>query len=193
MKLIYPAVLVGAALVGVAAFAPSLAQKEPSVHHMTVWLPGGGTETISYTGSAPPRVTLHPPTALFGGSRMAAFGIMPSFVALDRLSEEMDREMGALIRQAETLPRLTDGSDMTDAALQTLPTDGVGYSLISQSIGSGTCTRMVQVIRRANSEKPEVQSRTSGHCTSEALVPKEAGVTPQPTSTASPISSTSAL
>ena len=55
MKLIYPAILAAAALVGLAAFAPSLAGRSRLVHHMTVWLPGGGTETISYTRRCRPQ------------------------------------------------------------------------------------------------------------------------------------------
>jgi hypothetical protein len=200
MKLIYPAILAGAALIGLAAFAPSLAQKQPAVHHMTVWLPGGGMETISYTGSVAPKVIVNPVPFAFGWPGMASFGFAPSFAAMDLLSDDMDREMGAFLRQVETLTRLPTSPDLTNAGLQTLPAGGASYSLISETTVNGSCTRMVQVTRQANSDKPQVISRMSGNCadgTPRTLAPETTGATPQaisaPMSRAAPAVSRTAL
>ena len=183
MKFIYPAILAGAALIGLTAFAPPLVHKEPSVHHMTVWLPGGGTETISCTGNVPPKVTLQPSTSVFDWPNRVAFGFMPSFVAMDSLWEDVDRDMAAFLRQAETLSRIPAGSDLKNADLLTLPEGGASYSLISESTGNGTCTRMVQITRRANSEKPEIVSRTSGNCAADTAPASAPQVTARPIST----------
>jgi hypothetical protein len=56
MRLIYSTLLAGAAALGLAAFAPPAAGKDPTVHQMTIQLPGGGSETIEYTGNIAPKV-----------------------------------------------------------------------------------------------------------------------------------------
>ncbi len=180
MKLIYPAILAGAALVGVAAFTPSLAGKPPHVHHLTVPLPGGGTETITYTGDVMPKVTMNPASLGFAWPAPIAVGVMPSFVSLDRMSGDMDREMDAFLHQVDTLARLPAGTDPGNAALQKLPAGGASYSLISESVGNGICTRMVQITQRADGEKPEVVSRASGNCDADTAKAR----TPEPTSKA---------
>lgn len=177
MKLIYPAILAGAALVGLAAFTPSLAGKEPAVHYLTVALPSGGTETITYTGDVVPKVTVNPNPFEIPWSAPTVFGFMPSFVALDRLSADLDREMDAFLHQVGALTRLPASPDLSNAALQTLPAGGTSYSLISESFGNGSCTHMVQITQRADSEKPKVVSRVSGNCDAGAAK----ALTPNPT------------
>ena len=164
MKFIYPAILGGAALVGLAVLIPSLAGKGPLVHRLMVPLPDGGTEMITYSGDAAPKVTFHPDSFDFDWPTGPAFGFLPSFVALDRVAASMDRDMGDFLRQAETLERLPAGPTMTTSPSRTIPAGDASYSQISEMIGDGTCTRMVQVTQRAPGEKPEVMSRVSGNC-----------------------------
>ena len=57
MKLIHTALLAGAAVLGLAALAPSFADKGQGIHRMTLSLPSGGTEIITYTGDVRPKVT----------------------------------------------------------------------------------------------------------------------------------------
>jgi hypothetical protein len=174
MKLIYPAILAGVALVGLAAFAPSLAGKQPTAHHLTIALPGGGTETISYTGDVVPKVSVNADPIEIVWPAPTAFGFQPSFTALDRLSFDMDRQMTAFMRQAEALARGQSSPDLSDAAMQTLPA-GATYSLVSETIGDKTCTRTVQITQRIGHEKPEVVTRASGSCdagTAQPLAPK---------------------
>ena len=177
MKLIYPAILAGAALVGLAEFTPSLAGKEPTVHHLTVPLPGGGTETITYTGDVVPEVTVNPDPFDIAWSAPTAFGFTPSFLVLDRLSADMDREMEAFSDQIGAL--LPDGPEINWAALQALPAAGTSFSLISEAMRNGSCTRMVQITKRDNSERPEVVSRVSGNCAAETA----RATTPEPAPT----------
>jgi hypothetical protein len=171
MKLIHPAILAGAALVGLAAFAPSLAGNQLATHHLSIGLPGGGT--ISYTGNAVPKVSVNPGPFEAAWFAPTVFGFGPSFAALDRLSFDMDRQMDAFVRQAEILERSASSPDLSNAALQTLPA-GASYSVMSETVGNGACTRVVQITQRADGEKPEVVSRASGNCdagTAKALTP----------------------
>src|SRR5579871_6075346 len=100
MRKTHAAVLAGAVVVGLGAvaglavFAPSLIGQNS--HELTLQLPGGGTETIAYSGKTAPKVRFHP-------ERFAAFWpapsynwIIPSFVALDPFIANMDRHLDML-------------------------------------------------------------------------------------------------
>ena len=49
MRLIHASLMVGAAVLGLGAFALPAASKDPAIHEMTLQLPGGGTETGAAT------------------------------------------------------------------------------------------------------------------------------------------------
>jgi hypothetical protein len=176
MKLIYPAILACAALAGVALFTLSLAGKQPAVPYLTVALPGGEMQTMTYTGDVQPKVRVYSDPAEIAWPAAASFGLVPPFAALERLSFDMDREMDALVREADTLARLPASPDLSQATLQGLPAGEASYSLIFESVGDGTCTRLVQIAQRAAGEKPEMVSRASGNCgagTSRVLSPEQ--------------------
>ncbi|MBW8708556.1 MAG: hypothetical protein JF627_04705 [Alphaproteobacteria bacterium] len=168
MKLIYPAILAGAALAGLAIFVPSWAGKE-AVHHITVALPDGRTETISYTGSTIPKVTLNPAPLEIAWPGPAAFGLMPALGGGDGLFADMDRSFGALLHHAEIMQQLAANPGLHDA----LPfsTGETTYTLIAESLGRGACTRMVQVTQQPGQNKPQVLTRTSGNCDADGAKP----------------------
>ena len=101
------AVVVGVgAVVGLAAFAPSLIGQNN--HELTLQLPGGGTETVVYSGTEVPKVTLRP-------MLVPAFRPAPSFVwavpfltAFDPLFADMNRDLDMLVSAPVLVPSLTD-------------------------------------------------------------------------------------
>lgn len=164
MRLIHASLLVGAAVLGLGALALPAAAKDPAIHEMTIQLPGGGTETIHYTGNAAPKVTFV--QAPFDVTWVApvAFGFEPSFAALDRIAADMDRQMDAFWRQAQTIARLSPDSSLTEASLPQLAPGGSAYSFVSESFGNNVCTRMTEITSSPDGGKPKVVSRSSGKC-----------------------------
>ena len=164
MRLKHASLLVGAAVLGLGAFALPAAGKDPATHEITLRLPGGGTETIRYTGDVAPKVTFV--QAPFGVAWAAPtpFGFEPSFAAFDRIGADMDREIDAFWRQAQTMARWSPDSSLTAPALPQLIPGGSAYSFVSESFGNNICTRMTEITSSPDGGKPKVVSRTSGNC-----------------------------
>lgn len=164
MRLIHASLLVGAAVLSLGALALPAAGKDPAVHEITIKLPGGGTETIRYTGNVAPKVTFV--QAPFGIAWPApiAFGFAPSFVALDLVAADMERQMDSNWRQAQTMPSWPADSGLSQAALDKLGPGTSSYTVVSESYGNNVCTRMTEVTTLPNGGKPKVVSRTSGNC-----------------------------
>lgn len=170
MKLIFPAILAVAALAGFAALTPSLADLTPSpaerplLPRLIVPPSHSDIGTASHTGEAASKVAFHTDPFDLDGPAFTAFGVMPSFVALDRLAASMDRDMDDFLHQVASLERLAAVPPMTKLPLQMLPAGGTSYSLVSETVGNRTCTRMVQITQRAPGAKPQIVSKTSGNC-----------------------------
>lgn len=158
----HASLLVGAAVLGLGAFALPAAGKNPATHEMTIQLPGGGSETIRYTGDVPPNVTFAAdPLGLSGTGE--PFALDPSFATIRRIAAEMDRQMDAFWRQ----PRMgnwTAGGEFGQRALPNLVPGSSSYSVVSESFGNNVCTRMTEITAAPNGRKPKVLSRTSGNC-----------------------------
>src|SRR5579863_4512448 len=103
MRLKHASLLVGAAVLGLGAFALPATGKDPALHEMTVQLPGGSTETIRYTGDVAPKVTFIQAPFDVAWVAPVTFGFEPSFAALDRIAADMDRQMDTFWRQAQTM------------------------------------------------------------------------------------------
>ena len=163
MRILTSLLLAGAAMAGVAVLAPTMARELES-HHLTIRLPGGGMETIEYTGNVAPHVVFHPlMTPIADPLAWPAGFELPSFAAFDRMAAEMDRQMDAMMRQAEIMTRLPQNGALNRAVLENL-SPGTSYSIVSQSFGNGVCTQTTQVTQRAGDAKPQVVSYTSGSC-----------------------------
>lgn len=182
MRKIHAALLAGAVVVGLgavtglAAFTPSLIGRNS--HELTLQLPGGGTETIAYSGKTAPKVTFHP-------ERFAAFWpapsydwMMPSFVALDPFITEVNRHLDMLATTPLPIPSVPDQS-LNAAALSNLPA-GTSYSMVSETIGNGVCTRLTQITKAAGDAKPKIVSQNMGNCGTGS----NAAVSSQPTQAA---------
>src|ERR1700753_2191885 len=84
--------------------AAAIAQIKHS-HVLQVRLPDGTLEEIRYAGDTPPVVRLQPGWAPAAYAWPAdAFGADSPFLALERISAQMDREAAALLQQAHSLP-----------------------------------------------------------------------------------------
>ncbi len=163
MRKIHVALLAGAVVVGLgavaglAAFAPS--QKS---HELTLQLPGGGTETIAYSGKTAPKVTFHPDrfAALWPAS--AYNWMVPSFVAFDPFIADMNRHLDMLASVPLLIPSAPD-QPLSAAALSNLPV-GTSYSMVSETTGNGVCTRITQITKAAGDAKPRIVSQNMGNC-----------------------------
>lgn len=157
---IFPAVLLaGIAAIGLAGLAEA---ESPAVHTLTIHLPGGGIETIRYTGDVAPQVVLARPQMVAFAPAFPAFWADPVFARLERISAAMDRQMAGMMQQAEMM-NAQSPAQLSEAMLQNAPTGGSSYSFVSTMSGNGVCMRSVQITRTPGS-KPQVVSHTSGNC-----------------------------
>ena len=186
MRKIHAALLAGAVVVGLGAvaslatFAPSLTQNAGS-HELAIQLPGGGTETVAYTGNGAPKVTFHT-------QQVAAFWpapfydwTRPSLVAIDPFIADMNRHLDMLASTPLVLPSAPD-QPLSAAALSNLPA-GTSYSIISETIGNDVCTRFTQITKAASDAKPKIVSQNTGNCGAGS----KPAVTSQPTQAAKAI------
>ena len=159
--------LIGAAAIAAIGLAGAAVAEIKHSHVMQVRLPDGTLEEIRYAGDTPPVVRLQPgwaPAAYAGPAE--AFGADSPFVALARISAQMDREAAALLQQAHSLPGpLVDRpAGLTEVDLGKLPQGISGYSVVSTMSGGKVCTRTVQYGPSGGSGRLAAVSRISGDC-----------------------------
>ena len=150
-----------AAIAGVAAAAAL------NTHTLTVRLPNGGVERITYTGDVAPRVEV----ATAGAPVPIVWSGQPgfddtAFAAMDQMSAQMDQEMVAMFRQADALEaRALSGPDgLTTASTAAMPAGAQSFSFVSTMSGAGVCSRSVEITSTGRGEKPRVVRQTSGNC-----------------------------
>jgi hypothetical protein len=165
MRISTSIIIAGAAFIGLAGLAPTLA-REHQTHTVTVRVPGGGVETIEYTGEIAPTISFeHIP--VFGpvADPFVAFTPMgiTSCSALDRISAEMDRQMDMMMHQAQMLAGLAQNQPLYSGVLTGAP-EGATFSMVSESSSNGACSRLTRITQSAGDAKPRVVSQTSGNC-----------------------------
>jgi hypothetical protein len=177
VALLAGAVVVGlGAVMGLAAFAPSLAGSKTGKHELTLQLPRGGTEIITYSGDAAPRVSFHSQRlATLWPAPISYIWSAPSFVALDPVIADMSRQLNMLASTPLLIPPVID-QPLSAATLSNLP-PGTSYSMVSETTGNGVCTHFTQITKAAGDTKPKIVSQSSGDCGTDAT---QAGET-QPT------------
>jgi hypothetical protein len=135
------------------ALAGSAAWAADNVHQMTVQLPGGGVEHITYTGDVAPKVRVVPMSA------MPQIGFMPmGFPDIARIQAAMDAQMAqmhAIMQRANAM------------AAQSFAAGSNGPLAISTGSGSHFCARSVQITTGADG-KQNVVTHTAGDCGSGA-------------------------
>ncbi len=144
MKAVKPLLLAGLASVAVAGYAGFARAGSPDVKTMTVQLPGGGIEEITYTGAVPPQVSLLPP---------APAGIDDPFATLAQISAEMDQQAAAMMNAMDAMTAGAIGQPglLVPAALGPMPS-------------GGACFQSLEITAMGNGQPPQVVSRSSGDC-----------------------------
>jgi hypothetical protein len=164
MRLIHTSLLVGAAVLGLGAFALPVVGKDLAIHEMTVQLPGGGSETIQYAGEVVPKVRFDRDPFLLAWSSPVALSFGPSFADFDRIGEDLDYQMNAFWRQVDTMARWPQSQTLSQVGLQNLLPGASAYSVVSESFGNNVCTRTTEITTPPDGGKPKVVSQTSGNC-----------------------------
>jgi hypothetical protein len=168
MKLSNTSILAGIAVLAVTACALPAIAMVLARHELSAPLADDGAATARYVGDAAPHVWITPPALQAAWTQPRDDGAFASFAAFNQMAADMDRQMAAMMRQANMTMAMPDAPDLTDATLQGMLA-GSQSTVISTSFGGGNaCTRIVQVSMSANGAKPRVVSRSSGNCGTDA-------------------------
>ena len=168
-------ILAGIAVLGVTACAlPSIAMVLAR-HELSAPLADDGAATARYVGDTAPHVWITPPALQAAWMQPRDDGAFASFAGFDQMAADMDRQMAAMMRQANMMMAMPDTQELTDATLQGMPAGSQSTSVISTSFGGGNaCIRIVQVSTSVHGGKPQVMSRSSGNCgTAAAAQPQQ--------------------
>lgn len=152
----------GAAVVAVAGTA-ALAG---TLHHLTINLPNGGTETIEYSGDVAPKVSFLTPEMVRDRESLPVFSPFAQMQAvsamMDAMATDMDRQMQVSMLRARQMQQQMLAPGMTNAGLQALPPGTQSYSVTTISNGQGVCTREVRITSAGAGLKPQMVSNSSG-------------------------------
>jgi hypothetical protein len=157
--------IIGACAIAALAASAAWASSAPARHRLIVWLPGGGTEQITYTGDVAPQVSIKPgdfrPESFW--SPLALDRPMP----IDRIAAAMDADMAAMLRQADAMMAMPimapTFNGVTEADLNATPPGSQSYSVVSTVNGNNVCTRSVEITQSGNG-RPQVVRHASGNC-----------------------------
>jgi hypothetical protein len=163
------AILAGAAAIALVGGAGLAVAEIKNAHVIDVRLPDGSMAHIRYVGDTPPTVSFAPAPALsILSPAYDPFGPGSPFAALERISQAMDRQAEALLREASARPGLFTGPDLlTQVDAGKLPPGAQGFSVVSTMSGHGVCTRSVEYRSLGDGKPPQVVTRTSGACSSD--------------------------
>jgi hypothetical protein len=168
MRSLRKAILAGAAAIALVGVAGLAAAEIKNAHVLDVRLPDGSLAHIRYVGDTPPTVNFAPaPMALSILSPASdSFGPQSPFAALESISQILDRQADAMLREAATQSALAlTGPDLLQVDVGKLPPGAQGFSMVSTTSGNGVCTRSVQYRSLGDGRPPQVVTRTSGTCT----------------------------
>lgn len=167
MRPLHKAVLGGVAAIALVGVTGWAAAEIENAHVLDVSLPDGGMAHIRYVGDTPPTVSFAAaptPLSLFAPAS-EEFVPAPPFAALERISEAMDRQADAVLRDVNLRPWLAlSGPGQTQVDLGKLPPGAQGFSMVSTLSGGGICTRSVQYRSADDGKPPQIETRTSGAC-----------------------------
>ena len=150
--------LAGAAVVAIAGAALAA---DPKTHVMNVALPDGSVAHVEYVGDVAPKVTIAPVAAVPGGDFWTS-GV-PAFAGLDRMFEQMDRQMQQ-IEQMANQPARPGVPGMNVASFGSLPAGANSVTVVSTSNGGVTCTHTTEVMSQGAGKPPKVTTNVSGNC-----------------------------
>jgi hypothetical protein len=168
MRPLRKAILAGAAAIALVGVAGLAVAEIKNAHVLDVRLPDGSLAHIRYVGDTPPTVSFTPAPPAFSIFSPASdpFGPGSPFAALEQISQTMDRQAAAMLREASAQSRLAfTGPDLTQVDVGKLPPGAQGFSMVSTMSGNGVCTRTVEYRSLGDGKPPQVVTRTSGACT----------------------------
>lgn len=170
MKCIPAMALAGAAV----ALAGTAVAASPKTHVMEVPLPDGSVAQVEYAGDVAPKVTVAPAPWGAGAWQSAAF---PSFGGFDRMIEQMNRQIEAMMRQVPQIEEHGGAPAMNVAAYGKLPAGANSVNVVSVSNGGMTCTRTTEVVSQGAGKPPKVTTNVSGQCgaAGQPSVPRASG------------------
>jgi hypothetical protein len=151
--------LAGATIAAVTGLALAAGASPPkkAFHEMTVQMPNGGVAHIRYTGDVAPKLNfVQGPQSPFAA---AAFGGPSPFAEIAHMQALMDRQMTAMLVQAQLMRRAAMTDPLTHATLQS---GGNGMNLAAT--GGSFCMRSMQITASPNGGAPKVVSHTEGNC-----------------------------
>jgi hypothetical protein len=164
MRTVRHALLAGVAAIAVAGFSGGAFAQTPQVHVMTIRIPGGGVEQITYTGNVAPQVTVNTAPRPAEAALPSLFGPDSAFAQFERISQEMDWQADALLRETAMLAAAQPSFGQLQATdFADLPAGSQGYSFVSTMSGNGVCTQSMQIISTGNAP-PKVVTHSSGAC-----------------------------
>ena len=140
---------------GAIALTGAAAASSQATHTMTVPLPDGSTARIDYVGDVAPKVSINP------APMSVAF---PSFGMFGRSMVDMQRQVDAMIRQANEMASHSGAPGMNVAAYGNAPEGTSSVTVVSTSNGSKTCTRTTEVTSQGAGKPPKVVTNVSGDC-----------------------------
>jgi hypothetical protein len=150
MRNIKALIVAGISSAAIIGFAGLASAGSPAVHTITIQLPGGGVETIRYTGDVAPKVVVAP-----DGSAIPAAAFMPAFAAFDQIAAQMDRQMATMMQEAR--------------ALQTMPMIGMPdmnqlMEAAARNGGGSFCAQSMSITAMGNGQPAKVVTHTAGNC-----------------------------
>lgn len=162
MRKLRTAVLAGVAVLCAAGAAVAATSNS---HIMNVNLPDGSVARIEYKGDTAPNVRIEP-TTRFEPIRLADPLDAAPFASVDRVFADMDRQMAAMMRAAQSLQQssLDTGAKADLAAVSAAPASTVSYRFVSTSDGNRVCNRSWQWTAQGLGQPPKMTSATSGDC-----------------------------
>lgn len=163
MRTVRHALLAGVAAIAVVGLSGLAHAQTSQVHVMTIRVPGGGVEHITYTGNVPPQVYVNTvPQA--AAAMPSIFGPGSLFAQFERISEQMDRQVDALLRETAAMAAAQPPFGRLQATdFANLPAGSQGYSFVSTMSGNGVCSQSMQITSTGNGP-PKVVTHTSGNC-----------------------------
>ena len=162
MRKIRTAVLAGGA--ALCAAGTAMAASNDS-HVMRVNLPDGSVAQIEYKGDVAPKVSIDPSTRVVPVRLVDPFDAAP-FAGFDQVFADMDRQVAAMMEQAQALRAAPGGDDGTPmlAALRNAPAGTVSYSVVSVRNGDHVCSRSWRMTAQGAGQQPMLVSTSAGDC-----------------------------
>jgi len=175
MKIAKKALLGAATAFALTAFCGLAAAKDAAMHTMTVQSPDGGTVTIRYSGDVAPKVAFGSAPQVVGFT-----GYDSPFAMMQRISSEMDRQMAAMMSQANAMmAHLPDTNPTIPANFWNMPMNMPGLSAIAAGGKGAFCMKSVEITSSGDGKSPHVTTHTAGDCAGDASAHATGGKGPK--------------